>query len=200
MYKRQGKVTLQEDLFDLYGFLQNLQDMLSTKAREKGLELLFELADDLPEIITADEGKLRQVLINIIGNAIKFTSQGRVILSVSNSKSSGKIKFAITDTGRGIAESEIEALFEPFVQTTTGKKTIEGTGLGLPISREFVQLMGGEISVSSQVEKGTTFTFEIIANIPEELTEIASRETLPNQSKIIELTSNQYRYLSLIHI
>ncbi|MEB3341082.1 PAS domain S-box protein [Okeania sp.] len=193
-----GKVTLKEDLFDLYSFLQNLQDMLSVKANEKGLEFLFKLADDLPEIITADEGKLRQVLINIIGNAIKFTSQGKVILSVSNSNSSDKIKFAIADTGRGIAESEIDALFEPFVQTTTGKKTIEGTGLGLPISRKFVQLMGGEISVSSQVEKGTTFTFEIIAKNSGKSKEISIRETLANQSKIVDLTSNKYRYRILI--
>ncbi|WP_094673168.1 PAS domain S-box protein [Hydrocoleum sp. CS-953] len=193
-----GKVTLKEDLFDLYDFLQHLQDMLNLKASEKGLELLFELADDLPQIITADEGKLRQILINIIGNGIKFTSQGKVSLSVCNGDSLGKIKFAITDTGAGIEESEIDALFEPFVQTTTGRKSIEGTGLGLPISREFIQLMGGEISVSSQVGKGTTFTFEIIAKIPEELREILERETSSNRQKIIGLETNQPSYRILV--
>ncbi len=193
-----GKVTLKENLFDLYDFLQHLQDMLSLKASEKGLELLFEIADDLPQIITADEGKLRQILINLIGNGIKFTSLGKVSLSVCNSEYSGKIKFAITDTGIGIDQSEIDALFEPFVQTTTGRKSIEGTGLGLPISREFVELMGGEISVSSQVGKGTTFTFEIIATIPEELKEIVERETLSERQKIVGLESNQPSYRILV--
>ncbi|MDJ0518902.1 MAG: PAS domain S-box protein, partial [Trichodesmium sp. MO_231.B1] len=193
-----GKVTLKENLFNLYDFLQILQNMFSLKASEKGLYLLFELADDLPQIITADEGKLRQILINIIGNAIKFTSQGKVSLSVCNSNSSGKIKFTITDTGPGIEESEIDALFEPFVQTTTGRKSIEGTGLGLPISREFVRLMGGDISVRTQVGKGTTFTFEIIAKLPEEFREIVGRETLSNQQKIVCLEPNQPSYRILI--
>ena len=193
-----GKVTLQENLFDLYDFLQHLQYMFSLKASEKGLELLFELGDNLPQIITADEGKLRQVLINIIGNAIKFTSQGKVSLSVFNNNASGKIKFTITDTGPGIDESEIDALFEPFVQTTTGLKSIEGTGLGLPISREFVELMGGDISVSSQVGKGTNFTFEIIAKIPEEFKEIVGIETLSEQEKIVGLESNQPSYRILV--
>ncbi|MEM1170491.1 MAG: PAS domain S-box protein [Cyanobacteria bacterium P01_H01_bin.35] len=193
-----GKVTLKEDLFDLYDFLQHLQNLLNLKASEKGLELLFELADDLPQIITADEGKLRQIIINIIGNAIKFTSQGKISLSVCNSDSSGKIKFAITDTGPGIEESEIDALFEPFVQTTTGRKSIEGTGLGLPISREFIQLMGGEISVSSQVGKGTNFTFEIIAKVPEELREIREKETSSNRQKIVSLETNQPSYRILV--
>ncbi|MGD1701295.1 PAS domain S-box protein [Dapis sp. BLCC M229] len=193
-----GKVTVKENLFNLYDFLQSLQNMFSLKASEKGLELLFILADDLPQIITADEGKLRQILINIIGNAIKFTSQGKVSLSVFNSDYSGKIKFAITDTGPGIEESEIDALFQPFVQTTTGRKSIEGTGLGLPISREFVRLMGGEISVSSQVGKGTTFTFEIVAKILEEFREIAVKETLSNQQKIVGLEPNQPSYRILV--
>ncbi|MGD1808606.1 PAS domain S-box protein [Dapis sp. BLCC M126] len=193
-----GKITLKENLFDLYDFLQNLQDMLSVKASQKGLELLFELADDLPQIITADEGKLRQILINLIGNAIKFTSKGKVSLSVSNSDYLGKIKFSIIDTGPGINESEIDALFEPFVQTTTGRKSIEGTGLGLPISRKFVKLMGGEISVRSQVEKGTNFTFEIITKVPEELKDILGEKTLSNQQRIVGLESNQPSYRILV--
>ncbi|MGB3511984.1 MAG: PAS domain S-box protein, partial [Microcoleaceae cyanobacterium] len=189
-----GRVTLTKNCFNLHELLQSLKDMLMLKASEKGLQLIFELADDLPKIIKSDEGKLRQILINILGNAVKFTSKGKVTLSVSNNQQSGKITFVIIDTGPGIDASEIDCLFKPFVQTTTGRKSIEGTGLGLPISRKFVRLMEGDIFVSSQVGKGTTFTFEI----PAEVIETLETETSSNQKRIIGLETGQPTYRILI--
>ncbi|NET42462.1 PAS domain S-box protein [Okeania sp. SIO2B3] len=189
-----GRVTLTESCFDLDELLQSLKDMMMLKASKKGLQLIFEVADNLPIIIKTDEGKLRQVLINILGNAVKFTSEGTVILSVFNHHQFGKLEFTITDTGPGIEASEIHSLFEPFVQTKTGQKSIEGTGLGLPISREFVNLMGGDISVSSQVGKGTTFTFDIVV----EVIETAKTTVLSNQPKIIGLEPDQPTYRILV--
>ncbi|MDY7008041.1 MAG: PAS domain S-box protein [Cyanobacteriota bacterium] len=189
-----GRVTLTESSFDLHELLQSIKDMMMLKASKKGLHIVFELADDLPNFIKTDEGKLRQVLINILGNAVKFTSEGKVTLSVFNHHQLGQIKFTITDTGPGIEASEINSLFEPFIQTKTGQKSIEGTGLGLPISREFVNLMGGDISVSSQVGKGTTFTFDIVA----EVIEIAKTTKLSDRRKIIGLEPHQPAYRILI--
>lgn len=189
-----GRITLTESRFDLHELLQSIKDMMTLKANKKGLQLIFELADDLPEIIKTDEGKLRQILINILGNAVKFTSKGKVTLSVFNYHQLGKIKFTITDTGPGIEASEINSLFEPFVQTKTGRKSIEGTGLGLPISRKFINLMGGEISVSSQIGKGTTFTFDIVA----EVIKTIKTTILSNQRKIVGLEPHQPAYRILV--
>ncbi|MGK7919926.1 MAG: PAS domain S-box protein [Trichodesmium sp.] len=193
-----GKITLTENTFNLSEFLHHLENMLKLKADEKGLELLLELGNDLPQIITTDEGKLRQILINLIGNAIKFTSKGKVSLSVLNAEDTAKIKFIIADTGPGIEKSEIDLLFEPFVQTRTGRKVIEGTGLGLPISRNFVRLMGGDISVVSEVGKGTTFSFEILPKNIKHFPETPEIETLPEQQQIVNLDSQKPSYRILI--
>ncbi|NEO57273.1 MAG: PAS domain S-box protein [Okeania sp. SIO3B5] len=189
-----GRITLTESCFDLHELLQSIKDMMMLKASKKGLQIIFEVGDNLPKIIKTDEGKLRQVLINILGNAVKFTSEGKVTLSVFNHHQIGQIKFTITDTGPGIETSEINNLFEPFVQTKTGRKSIEGTGLGLPISREFVHLMGGDISVISQVGKGTTFTFDIVA----EVIEIAKTTILSDRRQIIGLEPHQPVYRILV--
>ncbi|WP_204101969.1 MULTISPECIES: ATP-binding protein, partial [Spirulina sp. CCY15215] len=107
-----------------------------------------------------DEVKLRQILINLINNALKFTSAGGISVR-SQSLEASKIAFEVEDTGAGIAPEDLDKLFEAFTQTESGKQSQEGTGLGLSISSKFVQLMGGEMSVSSQVGKGTIFHFEI---------------------------------------
>ncbi len=159
-----GRTTLNESNFNLTSMLENLESMLELKARSKGLELKFELAPDLPPVIKADEGKLRQVLINILGNAIKFTQRGWVSLRAKVEKSERpyfQLRFEIEDTGPGIAAEEMELLFEPFGQTKTGRESQQGTGLGLPISHKFVEMMGGDIQVSSTVDKGSAFSFDI---------------------------------------
>ncbi len=173
-----GHIILNEKNFDLQSLLDDLKDMFSLKAEEKGIEIIFEYADNFPCKILTDEVKLRQVLINLLNNAIKFTEKGYVILRtvfvVPPLGGGGKfvvpplggnliISFEIEDTGPGIAPNEVDSLFEAFVQTETGRQSQEGTGLGLPISRKFVQLMGGDISVKSEVGKGTVFSFHINA-------------------------------------
>jgi signal transduction histidine kinase/DNA-binding NarL/FixJ family response regulator len=160
-----GKMVLYPVDFDLYDLLDLIEDMLTMRAEAKGLQFIIERSNDLPQYINTDDQKLRQVLINLIGNAIKFTQKGTVTLRVK-SQSKNQIQtilFEIEDTGAGIAPEEMESLFEAFVQTETGKKSQEGTGLGLPISKKFVELMGGRIAVSSQLGKGSIFTFDIQA-------------------------------------
>ncbi|MGB3534704.1 MAG: ATP-binding protein [Microcoleaceae cyanobacterium] len=196
-----GKTTLNENPFNLYCLLNTLEEMLALKAEVKQLQLIFQPAADLPQYINADESKLRQVLINLISNAIKFTETGKIILRVQSisapekTRSSLTLLFEVEDTGWGIATDEIETLFDAFVQTETGRKSQEGTGLGLPISRQFVQLMGGDIQVKSQVDKGSVFSFTIQCS----LSQATDIETQQPFKQVLGLESNQpiYRILAV---
>lgn len=194
-----GRTTLNENSFDLYDLLNWLHTMLQLKAESKGLELIFDKATDLPQYIRTDETKLRQVLINLLGNAIKFTQVGSVTLRVraentENPTTSPRLLFAVEDTGPGIAATELKSLFAPFVQTETGRNSQEGTGLGLPISQKFIQLMGGEITVKSQLGKGAVFKFDIQTSLVE-ADEIQTPE--PSQS-VIGLEPGQPNYRIMI--
>ncbi|NEP62199.1 MAG: response regulator, partial [Symploca sp. SIO2G7] len=141
---------------------------------------------------------LRQILINLLNNALKFTKEGGVSVRVGIGNGQeiphSNLLFEVEDTGAGIAPDELESLFEAFVQTKTGKESQEGTGLGLPISRSFVQLMGGEMRVSSQVGKGTIFKFDICVS----LVDAAEIKTQQLSRQVIALESNQPRYRILI--
>ncbi|MGD2183644.1 response regulator [Lusitaniella coriacea] len=208
-----GQAILHEVCFDLYRLLDSIYEMLQLKAKDKGLTFDFQCLPDVPQYIQTDEGKLRQILINLLSNAIKFTEKGRVRLQVStaiigsqlpsekpkndraqNFQPIHAITFEVEDTGIGIAAQEIEMLFDPFVQTVTGSKAMQGTGLGLAISREFVRLLGGDICVNSQVECGSTFSFEIraIASNPASV-----RPPVPYK-KVVGLAPDQERYRILI--
>jgi PAS domain S-box-containing protein len=163
-----GRVVLNESNFDLHRMLENLKNMMRLKAEAKGLYLNFERSDEVPQYVCTDEVKLRQILINLIGNAIKFTQEGGIILRLASPASYQDrnsdyaiIQFEVEDTGVGIAGEDLFNVFKPFVQTKLGRQAPEGTGLGLPISRQFIRLMGGNIAVSSGLSKGTTFTFAI---------------------------------------
>jgi len=145
--------------FDLFGLLNEIKTLFMLKARKKQITLQFNIAPDLPRYIRTDQGKLRQVLINLLDNAIKFTEQGYVALHVSMDRP--HLNFKIEDTGPGIAPGEQEIIFEPFMQTRTGQRSGQGTGLGLPISQQLVQLLGGTLTVTSQLNQGTTFTFSV---------------------------------------
>ena len=163
-----GEVKLNEANFDLYCLLDDVRNMSQLKANEKGLHLLFERTPNVPQYLYTDEIKLQQVLINLLSNAIKFTEFGSVSLSVKAypDRSLAKtqhIVFEVEDTGVGIAPEELYRLFNAFVQTRAAQTFQEGAGLGLTIARSFAQLMGGDISVSSQLGKGTVFKFEIAA-------------------------------------
>jgi signal transduction histidine kinase/CheY-like chemotaxis protein len=204
-----GRTTLNETNFDLYRLLDDLEDMFRLKADDKGLQLIGDRASDVPQYVRTDETKLRQILINLLSNALKFTKQGGVSvrLGMNNSqslKANGKesgisheqlaITFEVEDTGAGIAAEDLDTLFEAFVQTTTGKESQEGTGLGLPITRSFVQLMGGEITVSSSVGKGSLFKFDILVSP----VDAASITTKQPTRQVIALEPNQPRYRILI--
>jgi CheY-like chemotaxis protein len=210
-----GQVTLNENSFDLYGLLNSIEQMLQLKAQSKGLQLTFLCSNDIPQHVQTDESKLRQILINLLGNAIKFTQQGSVTLRVrlgtrdwrqarfsnasptfptSPTSNSQSLLFEIEDTGQGIASSELDSLFDPFVQTRTGHESMEGTGLGLPISREFVRLMGGDINVSSQPGRGSIFSFDIKVRA---VNVIDVKTSVPRQ-RVIGLVPNQPIYRILI--
>jgi PAS domain S-box-containing protein len=159
-----GRLSLNETAFDLFRLLENLRSMLHLRARNKNLKLNFEYGLNLPSFIKADEGKLNQVLINLLSNAIKFTQQGQVTLRVQYKPDlTGQIQleFVVEDTGPGIAPDDLQRIFEAFGQTATGMQSTEGTGLGLAISQRFVQLMGGQITVNSEVGQGSSFAFTI---------------------------------------
>jgi PAS domain S-box-containing protein len=188
-----GKITLHGNSFDLYALMSWLQQMLRLKAESKGLQLIFDLATDLPRHVCADESKLGQILVNLLNNAIKFTQMGSVTLRGSSPHSS-ILHFEIEDTGPGIDAAEIDTMFEPFVQTETGRNSHEGSGLGLSISREFICLMGGEITVVSKLGQGTTFKFDIQID-PVDMDVIASHQPI---CQVIGLESGQTPYRILI--
>lgn len=171
-----GIITISETSFDLYRLLDTLEEMFHFKAEKKGLKLRFTVHPDVPHYIKADEKKLRICLINLLGNAIKFTENGSVTLRVNlggieskpglvhTTVSDGEqfpITFEVEDTGVGIAPEEIDSLFDAFVQSEAGRKSAEGTGLGLTITKKFVQLLKGNITAISALNKGTIFKFNI---------------------------------------
>jgi len=196
-----GQITLESNAFDLYSLLKDIERMFQLKTQSKGVQLVFERRKDVPQYVRTDESKLRQVLINLLGNAVKFTETGRVKLTVKCLQSMAKkplpkffLQFSVKDTGPGIAPEEISRLFKPFVQTETGRKSQTGTGLGLPISSSFVKLMGGEIKVKSSVGKGTVFSFYIKVS---HATQSEIYDRLP-QKRVKGLASNQQIYRILV--
>ncbi len=159
-----GRVTVNPTLFDLCGLVKDLETMFRQRIEAKRLRFIVECAGNPPRAVVADESKLRQVLINLLGNAVKFTDQGAIALRVStkgDERGGLRLKVEIEDTGQGIAKDEMKRLFRHFEQTRSGQKSGTGTVLGLVISREYVRLMGGELSARSEVGEGSLFHFEI---------------------------------------
>jgi len=161
-----GRIILNISTFQIHDLLNDLETMLKPQAEAKGLSLTITKTRDLPNLIKIDGVKLQQVLINLLNNALKFTDNGTVALRVEaiaphQPNSPQRLRFTIADTGVGIAPEELDSLFEAFVQTESGRNSHGGTGLGLAISQKFIALMGGELQVTSEVGKGTTFTFDV---------------------------------------
>lgn len=153
-----GRVELEERPLDLRGLLDDCLSLMRALAVQKKLELRGEIAGDLPERIVADEARLRQVLLNLLNNAVKFTASGSVTLSVAVADGGASLAIAVTDTGIGIPQDRIPHLFQDFVQVDGSiSRQYGGTGLGLSISRRLILLMGGEIGVESREGKGSTF-------------------------------------------
>jgi signal transduction histidine kinase/ActR/RegA family two-component response regulator len=172
-----GKIELAHQSFRIRDMIPRALRMLAGKAHEKKLELLCDLDPDIPETLKGDAVKIRQVLLNLIGNAVKFTNQGEVQLSIRRKKETDLaviLEFSVSDTGVGISQDKILSLFEKFSQVDSSTtRQHSGTGLGLAIAQNLVRLMGGKIEVESTVGKGSRFFFEI------PLEKVAEKETQP---------------------
>jgi len=164
-----GKFEIHPEPVDLTEFVGNVIKSLSARAQTKNVELQYDLDDDLPETVLVDPARLRQALINLIGNGLKFTERGHVRLTVSAAEPIHErndvlvpVQFSVEDTGVGIPEEKLDAIFKPFEQVESdASRRFEGTGLGLPITHELISLMGGSIQASSCLDQGSTFTIEL---------------------------------------
>ena len=165
------KIELEQIAFNLRECIQDTASTLALQAQKKGLELVSCLPPHLVEIVVGDPGRLRQILINLIGNSIKFTEKGEVEISVeeeTRTEADVRVRFAVRDTGIGIPKAKTEAIFETFTQADNSTtRTFGGSGLGLSISSKLVELMGGKIWVKSTVGKGSTFYFTARFKLPQ---------------------------------
>ncbi len=207
------RITLHKKNFDLHRILTVIEEMIGSRAKAKGLQFIVNHSIDLPRYIRTDESKLQQVLLNLLGNGVKFTNKGQITLRVQSSKLKAeskiesfqypaiineqpvaRIQFEIEDSGIGIEPAEIGTIFEPFVQQRSSKTPSEGTGLGLAISCKYVRLMGGDITVESKLAKGSIFRFDIWI----ELVEGSEVETERPAHRVIGLEPDQPDYRILV--
>ena len=159
-----GRLELNPTNVDLYSILEDIQMIFKEPVQSKHLQFIFETATDLPQYVIVDDNKLRRIFINLIGNAIKFTDEGGIAVRARVDKideNKSRLIVDIQDSGHGIPENELGKLFQHFVQTSTGISRNSGSGLGLALSRELAILMGGDISLKSEVGKGSVFTFNV---------------------------------------
>ncbi len=185
-----GRTTLNPSTFDLPALLEDLEMMFRMRTDEKNLAFSVEEIGDVPQFIVSDINKLRQVFINVLGNAVKFTEQGGIVLSVRADRETATgpvLRVEVRDTGPGISPDDQERLFRHFEQTKTGQQTGTGTGLGLAISREFIRLMGGDITVSSEVGKGSDF----VIHLPLKEGQAKAVHARDNPRRVMRLQSGQ---------
>ncbi|MDJ1179497.1 ATP-binding protein [Roseofilum sp. BLCC_M91] len=189
-----GKLELLPHHFNLPTFIHHLESMLEFKAKKKGLHLNIDIQTHVPQSLYTDEQKLRQILLNLLSNAIKFTDKGSVSLTLTLGDRPDTLQFTVSDTGMGIAPEELDQLFQPFEQTQSGKQSQEGTGLGLTISRQLVNLLGGNLSVSSEVNQGSVFRFDLplISN------PVAAESIAGLERRIIGIASTDQTYRILV--
>jgi len=165
-----GGLVLRAAPFSTAHFFHALRALFELRANGKGIGFEMDVAPGFPEYLEGDEGKLRQVLVNLIGNAIKFTDAGFVTLTASYH--AGLASFEVRDTGPGISAADLKRLFEQFFQADTNQRAAEGTGLGLHISRALVRLMGGDLAAESRVDVGSTFSFQVALPETEQVLEL----------------------------
>ncbi len=191
-----GRTTLNTSILNLLSLIDDVEGMLRPRAEDKGLRLELERGAGLPLYVAADEGKLRQILLNLVSNALKFTVKGAVTLR-ADARPGAEREFNFTaeveDTGPGIEPRELALLFHPFEQTEAGRAGGTGTGLGLAISREYARLMGGDITVKSRPGQGSVFTFQTVLKeaAPEDMAEKAR----PRRVKELKPGLPRYRVL-----
>jgi len=203
-----GQITLNESQFDLYLMLKSIEEMLRLKAEAKKLDLLFNIDSNVPKLIFTDEGKLRQIIINLLGNALKFTSSGTITLTVRLEEKTPIVQdkieflfsdtdslyFSVEDTGPGIEPEEMNQLFTAFEQTKIGRVSNEGTGLGLSICHKFVELMGGELKATSTIGEGSTFFFNVLLRVQEVSTIETEKQVDLEQRKVVGIAPEQPQY------
>jgi PAS domain S-box-containing protein len=192
-----GRLQIELMTFDLGTMIRDVTDMMRQRAQEKGLQLLLDQASDFPRYIRGDEARLRQVLINLVGNAVKYTNEGGVTVRLGvNECAPGHLLIEVEDTGPGITPEDQKRLFDPFV-TLSEDTALGGTGLGLTISRHFMELMGGKISVDSTLGKGSTFRIDLkVEAAPED--EIAELQQKVTTAEVSGLASDTPSYRILI--
>jgi len=191
-----GKFELRDEAFDLRQLIEDMKEMFSLRATSKGLVLDMELIEPCPQYVHGDLGKLRQILINLLGNSVKFTDLGGRGLVVG--AENDRISFVVRDTGRGMPPDEIRTILQPFRQSSLNHNE-GGTGLGLAITQRFVEMMGGELQIESEEGKGSTFRFSLLLPIvnstPKEEREqraiIGVRGTIPRALVVDDKVENQ---------
>jgi PAS domain S-box-containing protein len=195
-----GRMTLNISNTNLHNLLHDLDTMLTPIATAKGLNFSIEQGETVPRLIQTDGVKLQQVLVNLLNNAIKFTTTGSVVLQVTVEGEDNQcaldhcwLRFAVMDTGVGIDEAELDSVFQMFMQTQSGRQQQEGTGLGLAISYRFVEMLGGVLTVDSVVGRGTTFQFTLDAKLQE-----GSSQTQIQQALMMTLLPGQPQYTILV--
>jgi PAS domain S-box-containing protein len=197
------KLELENQPFDLQECVEDSIELLASKAAEKNIELICHFNRGTPSVISGDVTRLRQILINLIDNAIKFTKEGEVFVSVAAEmleQNRYNLSFVVQDTGIGIPEGKMDRLFKPFSQVDSStSRNFGGTGLGLVISKRLVDKMDGSMSVESDEGKGTTFYFDIIASAAEDISNFYHYAPIPvfENKKIILQVENQTRLNTL---
>ena len=192
-----GRIAIKEGGFDLHRLLEGLTDMFRLRAEQQGLELEYDCAPDVPRTIVSDEGKLRQILMNLLGNAMKFTTEGSVSLRIRRGAGHGdllQLSFEVEDTGAGIPFEEQQAIFEPFVQAQGRDPAQEGTGLGLSISRQYARLLSGDVTVRSAPGQGSCFTLIL----PVTLADAEALSAAAQERRVVGLAPGQAEYRILI--
>jgi len=190
-----GRVTLNPVSFDLHRLLADVENMFSLRTDAKKLQFEVNIASSVPRFVTADDGKLRQILFNLVGNAVKFTAQGGILVNASAAHDGKHLRFAVRDTGPGITAADQMRLFQSFGQTGAGARA-GGAGLGLAISREFARLMGGDIVIESEAGKGSTFIFTALVD-PGQPTPVES-DTMVFRRRVDRLAPGQGQMRVLI--
>lgn len=178
-----GHTTCDAEDFDLYALLDNLRSLFLQRVRDKGLFLTFETAPELPQYMRTDQRKLRQILLNLVSNALQFTAVGGINIGVTCVD--GRLTIAVSDTGCGMTLAEQAELFGTFVQTQSGRRRGEGSGLGLALSRGFAEVMGGTLVAASIPDHGSVFTVSLPVTV------VAAALRQPSRSVVIGLAPNQ---------
>ncbi|HET9752398.1 MAG TPA: response regulator, partial [Myxococcales bacterium] len=190
-----GKMMIEPLPFDLRPALEESVDLLSVAAQQKGLDVVLRIAPEVPDRVVGDAGRIRQILTNLLGNAIKFTEKGHVLVDVdlfSSTDEESLLRFAVTDTGIGIPEDRLREIFEKFTQADASTtRRFGGTGLGLAITRQLADLMGGHIEARSEVGKGSTFTLTLPLRVDRRLPTPAPRKLDLVGLRVLVLDDNE---------